>query len=146
MRIAIVLLVVLGLSGAALATPPKYFTLDEEIKPLPNQRGMFYTQEPPHSGLATYIASTGSQSELADDIPSELAGHLISGLVVYVTLLDGLWQDPDGVVVNFYEQQCPPTMEPAFTRYFSWGMPEDRMIPMLVATAIWTPASRVRCL
>ena len=82
-------------------------------------RGAFYCQ-PPSFDYAVN-ASTAFESEVADDFPDSLAGRTIGEVTLYVTEWgSGEWVEPAGVVVRFYDGECPPPLEAAVVCSFAW--------------------------
>jgi hypothetical protein len=49
---------------------------------------------------------------VADDIPLEFLGTMIHAVSLYVGEFYGDWIDPDGVVLNIYNSECLPSLEP----------------------------------
>ncbi len=87
--------------------------------PLWGPRDIFYCQDPEYSMV--YQMSSGFDAEIADDIPSELAGQVIGEITLWIGEWDAPWQDPLGVRVNFYHEACPPTMEPTISFTIPWS-------------------------
>jgi hypothetical protein len=124
MRIAIVAVAILALAAAAYAINPEN---DRGTPPPENpfdghsSRTLFHCQDPT-SSYSTTNASTGFESEFADDIPAELDGMFVGQIVVYIGEWGGTgWVDPAGIIVNLYNEDCPPDMGPYETLYFNWG-------------------------
>jgi hypothetical protein len=85
-------------------------------------RDDFYCQ--PLGTLSSPLnASTAWGRELADDIPTVLAGQWVYSITIYVEEWLGLWQDPLGVYAHFYSGVCAPPLAPDESRYFPWGDP-----------------------
>jgi hypothetical protein len=85
-------------------------------------RDIFHCQDPT-SGFWTTNSSTGFDSEMADDIPDEFDGRWVNEIVVYVGEWGATWMDPAGIIVNLYDNGCPPPLDPYDTLYFTWGDP-----------------------
>ncbi len=97
-----------------ISLTPKQQSLSSQI----DCRDSFYCQNPDYS--AVYNMSSGFGSEIADDIPNELVGYTIDEITLWVGEYYGDWQDPDGVTVNFYYEECPPELEPALSYFIPW--------------------------
>lgn len=88
--------------------------------PIPPPRGTFYCQ-PPSCGYAVN-ASTAFESEVADDLPESMAGWTIGEVTLYVTEWGSTeWVEPAGVVIRFYDERCPPPLEPAIVCSLAWS-------------------------
>ena len=86
----------------------------------PPPREVFYCQ-PPSFDYAVN-ASTAYQSEVADDLPDSLIGRTIGEVTLYVTeWAFGEWVEPAGVVISFYDGECPPPLEAAVVCSFAWS-------------------------
>ena len=86
-----------------------------------------YCQDPSDGAIN---ASTGYESELADDIPHALAGSTIS----HVTFHHVQWEatvtgyvEPTSLIVNFYVESCPPDMEPDLSFTIAWDELDTEM-------------------
>ncbi len=87
---------------------------------VPPPRGTFYCQ-PPSCDYAVN-ASTAFESEVADDLPESLAGRTIDEVTLYITEWGSdEWVEPAGVVIRFYDEKCPPQLEPAIACSFAWS-------------------------
>ena len=84
------------------------------------RRGDFYCQ-PPSFDYAVN-ASTAFASEVADDLPDSLAGRTIGEVTLYITEWGSSeWVEPVGVVISFYDGECPPPLEAAVVCSFAWS-------------------------
>ncbi len=82
-------------------------------------RGAFYCQ-PPSFDYAVN-ASTAFESEVADDLPDSQIGQTIGEVTLYVTEWGSdEWVEPAGVVIRFYNGECPPPLEAAVICSFAW--------------------------
>lgn len=92
----------------------------DELRDLPAPADPLYCQTPSFGFSAN--ASTPFDSEVADDLPDALSGRVIEDVTLYVAeWLDTEWIDPLGLIVNFYDGQCPPSMEPTLSCTFEWS-------------------------
>ena len=83
-------------------------------------REVLYCQ-PPSFDYAVN-ASTAFDSEVADDLPDSLAGSTVGEVTLYVTEWGhSEWVEPLGVVINFYDNLCPPEAEPTITCSLTWS-------------------------
>ena len=128
MRILILVSAIALLAMAAYAANP---VNDRDAGPPSNpytpnpNRTLIHCQEPTAT-YSTTNASTGFESEFADDIPAELDGLYVGQIVVYIGEWGGTgWVDPAGIIVNLYTEDCPPDMAPYDTYYFDWGDPDQ---------------------
>ncbi len=110
----------------ALAEAPLIFGSKEPIGQAPT-RDSFYCQ-PLNPYFNVHQASTGYSSEFADDIPLEFLGTAIQEVSLYVGEFYGDWIDPDGVVLNFYNSECMPSLDPDLSFYFPWADIEKEMV------------------
>ncbi len=86
------------------------------------ERDPFYCQQPGEDRWWAYNAMSYYQTEMADDIPRNLNGKLIRQVILYVSEWDcASWWDPQGLVVNFYNQACPPAMTPSIHFEIPWS-------------------------
>jgi hypothetical protein len=89
---------------------------------LAEARGGFYCQPPGAEQWWAGNAATYYSTEMADDIPNALTGQRISRITFYVSEWEcGFWRDPQGLVINFYDQACPPDASPSIHFEVSWG-------------------------
>lgn len=109
-----------------------------EIRPL-GLRDAFYCQDPELT--AVYNMSSGFDSEIADDIPDDLAGGVIERVTFWVGEWYGSWQDPDGVMVNFYNGSCPPDLDPTLSFMIPWEDWETELVYTGIATVYEATAS-----
>jgi len=83
-------------------------------------RGAFYCQ-PPSFDYAVN-ASTAFESEVADDVPDSLTGRAIGEVTLYVTEWGSdEWVEPAGVVIRFYDGECPPPLKATVVYSFAWN-------------------------
>jgi hypothetical protein len=122
----IVVLTILALATVALALDP---ASDRGTAPPPDpfdgqpDRTLIHCQDPTDI-YSTTNASTGFGSECVDDIPAELDGMYVGQIVVYIGEWGGSgWVDPSGIIVNLYNEDCPPNLDPYDTLYFNWDDP-----------------------
>jgi hypothetical protein len=84
------------------------------------RRGGFYC--PPPSFDYAVNASTAVASEVADDLPDSLTGRTIGEVTLYITEWGSSeWVEPVGVVISFYDGECPPPLEAAVVCSFAWS-------------------------
>jgi hypothetical protein len=131
MRTALAILAVLVFAGAVYANNP----VQEAVNPVqiraeapvevPANRDEYY--QPPHVYLWTLNASAGFGSELIDDVPDELYCYWITGVDFYVGLWGDYWMDPDGVIVNFYSEECPPG-NLVHSEFLPWGALDKEIV------------------
>ncbi len=131
MRLAMVFLAVICFAGMAYA--------EDSAAPVPVQddtnleiRDSFYCQQP-HSGWNAGNASTGFDSEEADDIPNDLAGSVIGEVTLYHAQWGGGYTNPTALIINFYDGACPPAMDPVTT----FVIPFDDLVTTLVYSGSW---------
>ncbi|MCK4548230.1 MAG: hypothetical protein KAW17_12415, partial [Candidatus Eisenbacteria sp.] len=124
MRESILMLLILVVAGSAYAADPYLSPVSGPVELPELQRDEFYCQ-PPMDPLLILNAMSGRGTEAVDDIPVNLQGHWIYDIVVYVGEWNAVWQDPDGIFVNFYDATCPPGQTPYMSRYFTWGNPAE---------------------
>lgn len=120
MRIAMLVLVLMAFASVAYASDPIFGRARGPVAIPELQRDEFYCQDP-DTLLTTVNASTGFGSELVDDVPDEWVGHSIYDIVIYVGMWGGAWLDPVGIIVNFYDWECPPETLYVYTQYHVWG-------------------------
>jgi len=113
---ALVFTLLIGLALPALAGPAVH--VDSDLPLPPPTRFPLVCQEPMEIGLR---ASSGTFSEVADDIPQDLVGLEFDTVVLYLAEWLAPWQDPDGITLNFYDALCPPAMDPVMTLYTPWS-------------------------
>jgi len=87
---------------------------------VPEVRDMFYCQTP-SAGWNAFNGSSGFASEMADDIPSQYQGQEVCDVTLYVAEWGGGWSNPASMIVNFYNQACPPNMTPDYHFDVSWA-------------------------
>ncbi len=118
MRLALVLLFMVGMVGVAVADTAGFLT--NEPLNLPDVRDAIYCQAP-SSGWGAMNASEPFDAEMADDIPADLAGSGISGVTLYMAQWGGGHQGATSVDVNFYFSACPPGMTADLAYTVPWG-------------------------
>ncbi len=123
---AIISLLLLMNAAFALAEAPLIFGAREPVGQAPT-RDAFHCQ-PLNPYFNVHQASTGFDSEFADDIPLEFVGTAIHEVSLYVGEFYGDWIDPDGVVLNFYNSECLPSLDPDVTFYFPWADIEKELV------------------
>jgi len=99
---------------------------------LPGSRDAFYCQTTSESWNA-FNASSGFQSEEADDIPASYVGYTVGEVTIYVAEWAAGWQDPTSITVNFYNAACPPNM----TADYSMVVPYQSCTASLVYSGSW---------
>ncbi len=87
---------------------------------LPELREQIYCQQP-SSDWGAFNASTGFGSEQADDIPGAYAGQEVTGVTMWHAQWGGGPTAPSGLIVNFYNQACPPEQVAAYSFNIAWG-------------------------
>ncbi len=113
-----ILLLILTLAVATHAADPRYWQGPGDVTDAPTVEA-FYCQQPTPYYLVN--ASTGYNSEVADDIPAEYADREIFQITLYVAEWSAIWIDPQTLVVNFYNSACPPELAPDLHYEFPWG-------------------------
>jgi hypothetical protein len=78
--------------------------------------------QPPHVYWWTINASSCFGSELADDIPEDVAEMALYGVIFYALEWGGYWMQPAGFTVSIYGNDCPPDLE-GTGFYYDWGNP-----------------------
>jgi hypothetical protein len=123
--VPIVLLLVLSFISTTHATDPRFCPTEggESITPIVDA---FYCQDPDPYHLIS--ASSGFDSELADDIPAELAGQQIEQVTLYVSEWMAPWRDPLALVVNFYDSACPPGQIPVAHYEIPWSEVDTTLV------------------
>ncbi len=124
--IAILSFLLIVNAGFALAEAPLIHGAKEPMGPAPT-RDAFYCQ-PLNPYWNVHQASTGYSSEVADDIPLEFLGTMIHAVSLYVGEFYGDWIDPDGVVLNIYNSECLPSLDPDQSLYFAWDDIEKEIV------------------
>ncbi len=141
---SVVLFLFMLVSAAAQATipltPDPLDTDNPSQHQLPEpQRDTLYCQNPDYD--AVYQMSTGFDSEIADDIPPELAGHTIHAVTFWVGEWYGAWQDPNGININFYQESCPPELAVHLGYFIPWHQLETEHVHSGLATVYRVTAS-----
>ncbi|MFN0151741.1 MAG: hypothetical protein ACKVU1_13655 [bacterium] len=109
------------LGGPALAQPQEAggILLPDSQDDAPGLAGGAFHCQTSLEGSAN--ASTGVQSEMADDIPASLAGLQITEVTLLVAEWLAAWVQPDGIEIKFYNGACPPQLAPTTTFSFDWS-------------------------
>ena len=119
--ISLVALLILALPVYASAEAP-LFVDGPSISAPASARDVFYCQDPDYTMI--YNISSGFDAEIADDIPVELAGNTVTTVTVWLgewfSMGGPPWADPVGIRVNFYDESCPPELDPARTVEVAW--------------------------
>jgi hypothetical protein len=123
------LLCILALPGLASGTPPLSYSDPDAVFPLPS-RDTFYCQNPEYTML--YNISSGFDAEFADDIPVEWIGNTITSVTLWLGEWwyggGPTWTDPLGVRVNFYQESCPPELDPYLTFEVAWDALDKTLV------------------
>ena len=97
--------------------------------PAPAEDVVSYCQPPGYQQWWAGNAATYYDTEMADDIPDDLSGQLISRVTFYVSEWEcGPWWDPQGLVINFYDQACPPEQSPSLHYEIPWDQLEVEVV------------------
>lgn len=126
MRVATLVFCLLAIAGAAYAVESSHM-IGSGVLNLPELREQIYCQQP-SSGWGAFNASTGFASEQADDIPGSYAGSAVTGVTMWHAQWGGGYTAPSGLIVNFYNQACPPEMNPAASFNIAWGDMQTQMV------------------
>lgn len=117
MRTAIVLMV---LAAATLAVAREACEPPEAaMEPAGRERSAFHVQPPTY--YLNVSASTSHSSELADDIPVALEGMSVGRVRLYAAEWLAPWIDPEALVINFYDAQCPPLIDASVSYTIPWA-------------------------
>jgi len=102
--------------STALISPPAEFESSSSA------RDVIYCQDPDYSMI--YQMSSGFNAEIADDIPVEFTGEIISTVTLWLGewYYGGgpYWTEPDGIRLNFYHEACPPELLPYHSVEVPW--------------------------
>ncbi len=126
MRVATMLLAMVLFAGAAYADEIMPQTIDTPTNLTPPDNA-FYCQLP-NVGWNAFNASNAFNSEMADDIPSAYNGMTITHVTFYHAQWGGGYTAPAEVVVNFYNEDCPPPLSPYLSFTVPWGALEQTMV------------------
>ena len=126
MKVATVLFAIVLVATTAWAEDPAGIRSDGPTN-LPDVLDAFYCQQP-QAGWNAMNASNAFNSEMADDIPNELAGSAVTQVTFYVAQWAGNWRDPESFVVNFYDGACPPNMNPTYSFTIPWGQIDAQFV------------------
>jgi hypothetical protein len=103
---------------APILTLPVFSSPQPVEVPEPDREN-FYCQ--PQSPIYNAVnASTGYNSEIADDLPDEFSGEFFNVVSVHVVEWNGSWHQPQGITLNFYYSECPPDLDPDISWDFDW--------------------------
>ncbi len=114
-----VVLIGASLAATAAAETPLTFVDEDAWIPSSTRTGASYCQAPDYPMV--YQMSSGQNAEFGDDLPNALAGETITDITLWVGEWSAAWQDPLGVRINFYDEQCPPAMTPTTTIEIDWA-------------------------
>lgn len=126
MRIATLLICLLAFAGLAMAEESGWVFSNDPVN-IPEIHEELWCQ-PPAASWNAFNASTGFNSEMADDIPASLAGSQVTGVVFWHAQWAGGYQAPTGLIVNFYNQACPPSQAAASTENIPYGALQTQMV------------------
>lgn len=126
MRVATLVFALLAIAATAYAADPTHFSSPDPLN-LPEVRDAIYCQQTSASWNA-FNASSGFASELADGVPGTYAGSVVTSVTLYVAEWGGSWMNPPNMIVNFYNQQCPPEQAVAANYTVPWGSCTSQMI------------------
>lgn len=116
MRVVIVLV---ALVAATLAVASDaYASPDSAIEPAERRGDALHEQLPTY--FTNVNASTSWNSEVADDVPQALAGGSVGRIRVYVAEWLAVWIDPEALVINVYDGQCPPPLGASASYTIPW--------------------------
>ena len=118
------LLLTIGLASLAFADGPGHIAVPATGAGPPAASALtrtdpFYSQ--PQTYAISMNASTTHGSEVVDDIPTEFVGMSIGRVRVFVAEWMALWQNPQALIVNFYDGQCPPPTEATAMYLIPWA-------------------------
>jgi len=126
MKVALIALALLSIGASAYAWDSAYVFSPGDVN-LPEVREAFYCQQP-STGWGAWNASSGFNSEEADDIPATYAGQGVTEVVLYVAEWGGGWTNPQGMIVNFYNQSCPPNQVADYSFSVPWAQCTASMV------------------
>jgi hypothetical protein len=69
-------------------------------------------------------ASSPYDSEVADDASVQFEGELVDRVTLWAVEWLAAWQDPDSVVVSFYDGICGPALAPVVRHAIPWAEAE----------------------
>lgn len=119
MRIAALVFCLLALATAAYAEDSSHMFSNVPAN-APEVRDNFYCQTVSGTWNA-FNASVGFESEMADDIPSEYEGYEVGDVTMYFCEWAAGWRDPQSFIINFYNNACPPNMDPDYHFEIPWA-------------------------
>lgn len=126
MRVATLVLCLLAMAGAAYAEDSSHMFGGGPVN-LPDLRDQIYCQQP-SGDWNTFNGSTGFGSEQADDIPAAYAGVQVTGVTMWHGQWGGGYTAPSGLIVNFYNQVCPPGQTPDVSFNIPWNQMQTQMV------------------
>lgn len=116
MRTAIVFV---ALAAATLAVASDVCASpDPAIEPVELERDAFHVQPPTY--YLNVSASTSHSSEVADDVPQALAGMSAGRIRLYAAEWLAAWINPEALVINVYDGQCPPLLDASASYTIPW--------------------------
>ena len=118
MRLTTVFVATLCIMGIAHADDPAGSFMEGPIN-MPSVPDAFYCQQPASNFYANN-ASSGFSSEIVDDIPDEFDGRLVQAVTVYLAEWGGGFIPPVNIVVNFYDDDCPPDTSAVVSYVVPW--------------------------
>jgi hypothetical protein len=138
LAISFVALLILTLPAYTVAEVP-LFAGGPSISAPASSRDVFYCQDPDF--VMIYNISSGFDAEFADDIPVEFAGNTVTTVTVWLgewySMGGPPWTDPVGIRVNFYNESCPPEMEPARTVEIAWDDLDKTLVYESVGSTVY---------
>lgn len=136
MRILFLIAMILSAPAFAFASGPALMR-DPSARPpeVALDRDPLHCQSPALGFSAN--ASTPFDSEIADDLPDSLVGRMFDEVTLYVAeWLHSEWVDPVGLIINFYDGECPPPMVPASACTFLWDELDVQLVDYSPPTRI----------
>jgi hypothetical protein len=131
MRFVLVFLAMSVLAGGAMASSDG-IRFDQGV-PLGDARSGFYCQNP-DVAWGALSACTAFDSELADDLPDQFSGTVVGPVTLWVCEWQGEWRDPASIILNFYDDACPPQTEGFAHHEIPWSL----CTKTLVHSGAWT--------
>lgn len=118
MKLGAIVLMLLSIAVSAYADSA--YVHGDGVMNLPEQRDAIYCQTTSSSWNALN-ASTGFNSEMADDIPASYVGTEVNEVTFYAAEWAGGWNPFTSMKVNFYNASCPPNMTADFAFDVAYG-------------------------